>query len=73
MTVSEIEKGALKLNPLARIHLIDKLLISLDRPNPEIEKNWIREAEDRVNEYERGKLKTVLYRTVKTSVKRLKK
>jgi hypothetical protein len=70
MTIKEIEKGALKLNPLAKIHLIDKLLISLDKPNPEIEKIGIQEAEDRVNEYERGKLKVVSYGTVKRSVKR---
>ena len=73
MTIKEIEKGALKLNPLTRIHLIDKLLISLDRPNPEIEKIWIKEAGDRVSEYERGKLKTVLYGTVKSAVKRRKR
>ena len=68
MTIKEIEKGALKLDPISRIHLVDKLLISLDRPNPKIEKIWIKEAEDRVNGYESGRLKTVSYRIVKEGV-----
>ena len=73
MTTKEIEKGALKLKPLDKIHLVDKLLISLDTPNFEIEKTWVKEAEARVNAYERGKLKTVSYEAVKGSIKRRKK
>lgn len=45
----------LALNPLEKIELIDKLLLSLDLPNKELDKIWIEEAEQRIKEYEAGK------------------
>ena len=44
MPTKEIEKKSLTLNALDKIHLIEKLLSSLDKPDPEIEKAWIKEA-----------------------------
>ncbi len=73
MTTKEFEKKALSLKPLDKIHLVEKLLVSLDKPDPGIEKNWIRESEARINAYERGDLKTVSYGTVKENLKRRKK
>lgn len=45
----------LALDPLEKIELIDKLLLSLDLPNKELDKIWIEEAEQRIKEYEAGK------------------
>ncbi len=73
MTTKEIEKSALKLKPLEKIKLVDKLLISLDKPNPDIERLWLKEAESRVDAYEKGELKTSSYETVKKNTKRRKK
>ena len=50
------EKAKL-LNPLDRAQLIDALFESLAKPNPEIEKLWIKEADSRHEAYKRGELK----------------
>ena len=36
-----------------KIHLIEKLLSSLDKPDPEAEKAWIKETEKRFSAYEK--------------------
>ncbi len=55
----EILKEALTLKPEQKAELIDKLLSSLDKPDMEIEELWVREAESRIDAYERGKIKAV--------------
>lgn len=72
MTTKEIEKQTLNLKLFDKIHLVEKLLISLDKPDPAIEKAWIKESEARVDAYERGDLSTVSYETVKKNLKRRK-
>ena len=59
MPIKEIEKKSLTLNALDKIHLVEKLLSSLDKPDPEIEQAWIKEAEERFAAYEKGELKTI--------------
>ena len=60
MTASdEILKEALTLKPEQKAELIDKLLSSLDMPDKEIDELWTREAESRIDAYERGKIKAV--------------
>ena len=73
MTTKELEKQTLNLKPLDKIHLVEKLLISLDKPDPAIEKSWIKESEARIDAYERGNLSTVSYQSVKKNLKRYKK
>ena len=51
-----IEK-ALELKPQDKIILIEALVISLDKPDPEISKKWIQEAESRLKDYRAGKTK----------------
>lgn len=55
----EILKEALALRPAQKAELIDILLSSLDKPDKEIDQRWAREAEDRIDAYERGDLKAV--------------
>ena len=56
---NKILKEALTLKPAEKAKLIDKLLSSLDKPDPEIDKLWAEEAENRINAYERGEIKAV--------------
>jgi putative addiction module component (TIGR02574 family) len=56
---NKILKEALTLKPAEKAKLIDKLLSSLDKPDPEIDKLWAEEAENRIDAYERGEIKAV--------------
>ena len=51
------EALALPINE--RADLVERLLSSLDPPEPEVEKLWALEAEDRIEAFERGELKTI--------------
>ncbi len=53
------------LNPLERLQLIDALLETLDKPNPEIEKLWIKESDARYEAYKKGELKATDWEEVK--------
>lgn len=59
-----ILKEALSLRPSEKAKLIDKLISSLDKPDKEIDELWAKEAEDRINAYDRGKIKIVSLETV---------
>ena len=49
----------LTLIPSERAALIDKLLVSLDKSDHEIERQWAKEAEDRIDAYDQGKIKSI--------------
>lgn len=59
MTIQEIEQKSLELNAPDKIHLVEKLLSSLESPDPEVEQAWIREADERFAAYESGRLGVV--------------
>ena len=60
MTVqNKMLKEALSLKPAQKAELIDKLLLSLDKPDKEIEELWANEAESRIDAYEHGKMRAV--------------
>ena len=59
VTPNRILKEALTLKPAQKAELIDKLLSSLDQPDREIDELWAKEAENRIDAYERGKIKAV--------------
>ena len=52
-------KDALTLKPSEKAQLIDKLLSSLDKSNREIDELWAKEAEDRIDAYDLGKIKAI--------------
>lgn len=56
---NNILKDALTLKPSQKAELIDRLLSTLDKPDREIDKLWAKEAEDRIDAYDRGKIKAV--------------
>lgn len=60
MSVSDnLLKEALTLKPQEKAELIDKLILSLDKPDKEIEALWAKEIEDRIEAYEKKKMKAV--------------
>jgi hypothetical protein len=59
MLAMQIEEEALKLDPIEKAHLAELLLISLDRPDPEIEKKWVKESEQRYAAYKRGEIQGI--------------
>lgn len=60
MTNTEsIFKEALSLSPSEKAQLIDKLISTLDRPDKEIDELWSKEAEDRIDAYDQGKIKAI--------------
>ena len=52
------------------IYLVEKLLSNLDRPDPEIEKAWIKEAKERFAAYEKGELKAIPLEKVLKNIQR---
>lgn len=50
---------ARQLPVLERMEVVDALLATIDEPNPEIDRLWVAEVEDRLAAYRRGEIKTV--------------
>ncbi|HOG64599.1 MAG TPA: addiction module protein [Spirochaetota bacterium] len=59
MTTKQLEEEALTLKSIDRIHLVEKLLISLNRPDPKMEKEWVLESEARYKAYKHGEIEPV--------------
>ena len=58
-TANIILDQALELSPSERADVAEKLLFSLDSPDSEMDKLWAKEADNRVEEYEKGNLETI--------------
>jgi len=58
MTQAALELATLaaKLPPSDRLQLVETILATLDKPDPEIGAAWATEAEDRLAAYRRGEL-----------------
>lgn len=50
---------ALKLPANDRAALVETLISSLDKPDPALDSEWLREAEDRLSTYQSGELDAV--------------
>lgn len=59
MGAMELVAEALKLSPSERFELVDRVLHSLDQPDPEIDRIWIEEAEKRLAAYRAGNVKGI--------------
>jgi putative addiction module component (TIGR02574 family) len=55
----ELSAKARKLSPAERLELVDDLLASLDESDPQIDRLWAKEAEERLAAYRRGEIKAV--------------
>ena len=58
-TADRIFKEASSLSPSEKAQLIDKLISTLDTSDKEIDELWAKEAEDRIDAYDQGKIKTI--------------
>jgi putative addiction module component (TIGR02574 family) len=55
----ELASQAAKLPPSDRLQLVETILATLDKPDPDISAAWAAEAEDRLAAYRRGELAAV--------------
>jgi len=55
----DLSAKARKLSPAERLELVDDVLASLDEPDPQIDRLWAKEAEERLAAYRRGEIKAV--------------
>jgi putative addiction module component (TIGR02574 family) len=58
-TADRIFNEASALSPIDKARLIDKLISDLDKSDPEINEMWVKEAEDRIDAYDQGKMKSI--------------
>ena len=58
MQVNEIIQEALRLPATARFQIVDQLMQSLDKPDPEIDRLWGEEAVRRLASFDAGHSKT---------------
>ncbi|MHC4873864.1 MAG: addiction module protein [Planctomycetota bacterium] len=61
MITKELKSKALQLKDVDKVHLVELILDSIDRPDPEIEKEWVKESEKRYAAYKKGKIKAIPY------------
>lgn len=61
MSINEIVEEALELKPKDRYMVIENLILSLNKPDSEIDRLWIEESTKRLQAIKDGKLKTVSY------------
>jgi len=64
-SVDKLVKKAIGLKPVERIKLVEAILYSLDKPDPEIEKSWIAEAEARYKAYKKGEIEATDWDEIK--------
>jgi hypothetical protein len=65
MSIREsIVKEVLARRPAQKAELVDKLLSCLDTPDGEIDTVWAKEAEDRIDAYDRREIKAVTLQEV---------
>ena len=57
MLDTSLKKQTMNLKPIEKIHLIEMLLNSLDKPDAEVEKMWVKESEARYEAYKKGEMK----------------
>ncbi len=59
MTMKELLDEAMQLKPDERLGLIEILILSLDEPDPRLNKIWAEEAQRRLAAYREGRLRGV--------------
>ncbi len=69
-SVDQLAKKATGLKPLERIRLVEAILYSLDKPDPDIEQSWIAESEARYEAYKRGELDAIDWDEIKKRYER---
>lgn len=58
-TAEALSAQTVQFPPDERVTLVDRILDSLDEPDPSLDALWAREANDRLAAYRRGEIRTV--------------
>ena len=69
-SVDQLAKKATGLQPIERIRLVEAILYSLDKPDPDIEQIWIAESEARYEAYKRGEIDAIEWEEIKKRYER---
>lgn len=69
-SVSQLAKKAIELEPVERIRLVEAILNSLDKPDHDIEQNWIAESDARYEAYKRGEIDALDWEEIKKRYER---
>ena len=69
-SVDQLARKATWLQPIERIRLVEAILYSLDKPDPDIEQSWIAESEARYEAYKRGELDAIDWEEIKKRYER---
>ena len=69
-SVYQLAQKAIGLQPIERIRLVEAILYSLDKPDPDIEQSWIAESEARYDAYKRGELEAIGWDEIKKRLER---
>jgi len=64
-SVDQLAKKAIGLRPIDRILLVEAILYSLDKPDPDIEKCWVAESEARYDAYKRGEFEAIEWNEIR--------
>ena len=63
-TAEQLSAEIHDLPDIEKLRLVDTILADLDRPDPEIDKVWAKEARKRWAAYKAGRIATVPYETI---------
>lgn len=63
-TVKKIVKEIEALPETEKLRIVDTILIKLDKPDPEIDRIWAKEAQKRWKVYKTGQAQTVSYERI---------
>jgi putative addiction module component (TIGR02574 family) len=69
-SADQLAKKARGLGPTERIRLLEAILYSLDKPDPDIERTWIAEAEARYEAYKRCELAAIDWEDIRKRYER---
>ena len=64
-SLDQLTRKAVGLKPAERLRLVEAILFSLDNPDSEIEKSWIKESELRYEAFKRGELEVTDWEVIK--------
>ena len=64
-SVEQLAQKAVNLEPADRLRLVEAILFSLDKIDPDIEQSWVAEAEARYEAYRKGELQAVEWEEIR--------
>jgi putative addiction module component (TIGR02574 family) len=64
-SVEQLAQKAAILEPADRLRLVEAILFTLDKIDPDIEQSWVEEDEARFEAYKRGEMKAVDWEDIK--------